>query len=111
MKEVCKHQATADASILCATFDLQQVIYQPISHDSQIFYKRWLSNFNFTFYNIATKECDCYVWKVAHSKRGSSGMSTAVAKVLKFYDEKVVKKPISLPMAVEARIKIQYSQQ
>ena len=110
LKEDCKNEAIRDQSILCATFDLQQVIYLPISKDSQIFYKRRLSNFNFTFYNIATKECDCFVWNEGQGKRGSSEMSTGVAEVLKFYDDKGVKKLNSSPMAVAVRIKTLYFQ-
>ena len=86
LKEECKNKAIEDPSILCANFDLQQVIYLPISQDSQIFYKRRLYNFNFTFYNTATKDCDCYLWNEGQSKRGSNEMSTAVSKALAFYD-------------------------
>ena len=92
LKENCKKESIIDQSILSAVFDLQQVIYLPISKDSQIFYKRRLANYNFTVYNIATKECDCFVWNEGQGKRGSSEMSTGVAEVLKFYDDKGVKK-------------------
>ena len=92
LKEECKQQGIDNPNTLCANFDLQQVIYLPISKDSQIFYKRRLSIFNFTFYNVASKECDCYLWHDGQSRRGSSEMSTAVFKALKFYDDAGVKK-------------------
>ena len=76
---------------MCANLDLK-VIYLPISKASQGFYKQRLSNFNFTFYSIPSKEYDCYVWNEAQSRRGSSEMSSNVAKALKFYDEQGVKK-------------------
>ena len=87
LKEACKKQAKEDKKILCANFDLQQVMYLPSSKDSQIFYKRRLSNFNFTFYNIGASECDCFVWHEGQGGRGSSEMSTCVHEALKFYDE------------------------
>ena len=90
LKRDCKKDARI--SILCANFDLQQVIYLPRSQDSNVFYKRRLSNFNLTFYNIANTDCQCYLWHEGQSKRGSSEIATAVHKALKFYDEAGVKK-------------------
>lgn len=64
-------------------FDLQQVIYLPRSNDGQIFYKRRLANYNFTIYNLVTRDCNCYVWNEVTSKRGSAEISTCLYLFLK----------------------------
>ncbi|CAG9771355.1 unnamed protein product [Ceutorhynchus assimilis] len=88
IKQQCKDQSIADKSILSAVFDLQQVIYLPKSNESAIFYKRRLAVYNFTVYNLATKDCHCYTWSEIDSKRGSSEISTCVYNFLQHYDEK-----------------------
>lgn len=92
IKQECKTMAQADTSILCGSFDLQQVIYLPISNEDAIFYKRRLSNYNLTFYNLADHDCHCFTWHEAHSKRGSSEISTAIHMVLKEHDKNGLKK-------------------
>lgn len=92
LKDECKIRAISNGpTFLCATFDLQQVIYLPISKESAIFYKRRLSNFNLTFYNISTKDCFCYTWHEGISRRGSSEISTCVYRALQHYDSKGTK--------------------
>lgn len=86
IKEECKQKASKDETVLSATFDLQQVLYLPISNESALFYKRRLSNYNLTFYNLADTKCHCFVWNESQSKRGSSEISTAVFKSLQYYD-------------------------
>lgn len=87
IKDEIKKKSESDNTILCGVFDLEQVISLPISKESALFYKRRLSNYNLTFYNIGNKDCHCFTWHEAQSKRGSSEISTAVYKALKFYDE------------------------
>ena len=55
--------------------------------ESALFYKRRLSNFNLTFYDVVSKHCHCFTWHEGVSKRGSSEISTAVFKALKMYDD------------------------
>ena len=88
-----KQQEKNDPDILktCAVFDLQQVIFLPISNDSKLFYKRRLSNYNFTIYDIKSKECHCFLWHEGLSKRGSCEISTCLYKYLNFLDEKGIK--------------------
>ena len=91
-KEQCKKAAQENESTLCANFDLQQVIYLPMSPESSIFYKRRLSNYKLTFYNISNKDCRCFIWEETQRKHGSSEISTSVYKALKFYDDQGTKK-------------------
>lgn len=60
LKDKYKKMALADSSILVGTFDLQQVIYLPVSKEDALFYKRRLSNFNLTFYNLADHNCELF---------------------------------------------------
>ena len=70
LKNKSKKKATENASILCTTFDLQQVTYLPMSLESSIFYKRRLTNYNLTLYNISNKDCNCFLWDERQSKVG-----------------------------------------
>lgn len=88
----CKEQAKNDSTILCATFDMQQVINIPISMDNSVYYKRRLSVYNFTVYNISSGNCCCYTWHEGASKRGASEISTALYLYLKTSDERGTKK-------------------
>lgn len=54
-----------------AVFDLQQVISTYFERES---------NFNLTLHDIATKECLCFAWNEADSKRGSAEITTCVFK-------------------------------
>lgn len=92
LKDQCKKEAMENETILCANFDLQQVIYLPMSNESALFYKRRLSNYNLTFYNIGNKDCHCFTWCETQSKRGSSEISTAVYNALRLYDSKGIRK-------------------
>lgn len=62
IKKTCKLIAKENFKIVSAVFDLQQVMYLPKSNDGQIFYKRRLANYNFTIYNLGSRDCNCYVW-------------------------------------------------
>lgn len=92
IKDACKKESKLDPTVLCANFDLEQVMYLPMSKENALFYKRRLSNFNLTFYNIGNSSCYCYTWHEGQSKRGSSEISTAVYEALKSYDKDGVKK-------------------
>lgn len=77
----------ADSKTVAVVFDLQQTIYMPRCNDCQIFYKRRLSTFNFTIYNLKTKECDCYVWHEGISSKGSCEVATCLYKFLTELDK------------------------
>lgn len=92
IKDACKNEACQDKTVRSACFDLQQVIYLPKCEENAIFYKRRLSNFNLTVYNLSDRDCHCFTWHEGESKRGSSEISTAVYKILMMYDAQGVKK-------------------
>lgn len=71
-------------------FDLQQVILLPIAADSKLFYHRRLTHFNLTIYDVATRDCSCYVWHEGLGKRGSCEIATCLYKYLNnLYDKNV----------------------
>ena len=92
LKNSCKNEAMESETTVCASIDLQQAIYLPISNESKIFYRRRLSIYNLTVYDIGTKDCHCFTWDETQSKRGSSEISTSVYRALKLYDDKGIKK-------------------
>lgn len=97
IKSYIKEKALKDSSeIACASFDLQQVIYLPQSRESALFYKRRLANYNFTVYDITSKECHCFVWSELESKRGASEISSCVFRTLQIYDSKTHIKSVAL---------------
>lgn len=87
IKKESKEKAIAgNNTLVSAVFDLQQVIHLPISKESAVFYKQRFSHYNFTVYNLATRDCHCYTWTELDSKRGSSEIATCVFKFLQQCD-------------------------
>ncbi|CAG4989572.1 unnamed protein product [Parnassius apollo] len=91
IKNECKNRAIQNITTCCASFDLQQVIYLPQSNESALFYKRRLANYNFTIYDLASKDCICNLWNETISRRGASEISTCVYYFLTNCDRKSVK--------------------
>lgn len=78
IKEKLKGEAKHNKHITVANFDLQQVIYLPKSNLAQIFYKRRLSCFNFTVYELESKAGHCYFWHEGLGGRGSNAIASHV---------------------------------
>lgn len=79
-----------ESKLLLAAFDLQQVITLPKSNESAVFYKRRITVFNFTVYNIVSRDCTCFTWSETVSKRGSSEIASCVYDFLKGIDDKSI---------------------
>lgn len=88
LKAIDKQRGIEDEHFLCSVFDLQQVIYVPISKENAIYYKSRLSTFNLTFYNIANRDCFSFPWHECLSKRGSSEIATCIFRALEYYSKK-----------------------
>nr|CAH7768720.1 unnamed protein product [Callosobruchus chinensis] len=73
-----KQKAKEDLSSLCGVFDLQQVIYLPISNETDIFYK-------------SRNKGMLLFWNETVSKRGSSEIATCISHVLEYYSTKGIK--------------------
>lgn len=72
IKSAMKERAKVDGKFLAANFDLQQVLYLPISKRCELFYKRKLSCYNFTVYNLGSGEGTYYFWHEAIASRGAN---------------------------------------
>lgn len=53
-------KAQADSTFVCANFDLEAVLYNPLFFSNPIIYKRKLASFHFTIYVVGTKQCHCF---------------------------------------------------
>jgi len=78
VKDEVKELAKADEKINAACFDLQQVLTTPKSMSSQLYYRRKLSTFNLTVFNLARKHGSCYMWHEGVGKRGANNIASCV---------------------------------
>ena len=53
------------------TFDLQSLLYTPLSLVSVMYYIRKLCCYNLSVYNLGTQAGTCYVWSETEAGRGS----------------------------------------
>ncbi|WAR18439.1 hypothetical protein MAR_000277 [Mya arenaria] len=77
-KEMDKVRAKTDASLVCACFDLQQILLTPSSFESSLYYKRRLNTFNLTVYDMANRNGHCFLWNESISNRGACEIATCV---------------------------------
>ena len=75
-------KALINPTICCANFDLQKVKALPDCRVGDIYYLRTISVYNFTIYNMKSKECICNVWNQTVANRGALEMSTCVWKFI-----------------------------
>ena len=80
-------KVSTDPSEVVASFDLEQVIYLPKSNRCEIFYKRRLSCYNFTIFDVRSKECHCFLWHEGIAGRGSNEIASCVYKYLNRMDQ------------------------
>ncbi|CAI6355658.1 unnamed protein product [Macrosiphum euphorbiae] len=71
------------------SFDLQAVLNLPHAGDSQIYYKRKLSVFNFTIYEHHSANGYCYVWDELNGGKGSTEIGTCLLQYLENLPETV----------------------
>lgn len=83
-----KNKAKVESDFCAACFDLEQVLLTPHSFESSLYYKRRLSTYNFTIYDMGTTEGYCFVWNEAVSSRGACEIVTCVFNFI----EKMTKK-------------------
>lgn len=88
IKQDSKQRAIENNKHISAVFDLQQVIHLPISKESALFYKQRLSFYNFTIYDLASKDCYCYTWDETQSKRGASEIASCIYRFLQVCENK-----------------------
>ena len=88
MKASAKARAATDPKFVAAVFDLQQVIHLPKSPQSELFYKRRLSNYNFTIYELGNKDGWCFLAHEGITRRGSCEIASHLHRYLRNLDAK-----------------------
>ena len=86
-KAVLKEQAKSGYKINVACFDLQQVLLTPHTMSSQLFYRRKLSTYNLTVFDVATRAGFCYMWHEGDAKRGANNIASCVWKYIQHCNE------------------------
>lgn len=81
----------SNGKLISCNFDLQQVLLVPNDpKNNALFYKQRLKTFNFTVYDVVSKQGDCFMWTEVEGKRGSSEIASCLYTYFK-----------SLPNSVE----------
>ena len=83
-KMVVKMDKGKNICMIC--FDFQKVLNTPKSDASCLYYKRKLSTYNFTIYDVGCCKGYCYVWTEDDAKRGSNEVTSCL---LHFIEMKV----------------------
>lgn len=75
--------SSSDGKIMTVCFDLQAVLQIPCGDVATLYYKRKLSCFNFTFFDLASKNGTCFFWNEAIAERGSNEIGTCILEYLR----------------------------
>lgn len=88
MKSDKNESINSKGRVVTATFDFQKILNAPHGQLSILYYKRKLSVFNFTLFDLANKEGHCYMWHEGEAKRGSNEVSSCLSHFIqKMYDQ------------------------
>ncbi|KAL4720776.1 hypothetical protein ACJJTC_017583 [Scirpophaga incertulas] len=77
---------TPDTCIV-SVYDLQTAMSCPKGDTSTYYYVSKLNCYNFTIYDIKTKDVNCYVWHEGEAKRGAIEIGTCILKYIKSLEE------------------------
>lgn len=87
-----KELAKTDKTVCVANVDLQKVLSLPKAEISCLYYKRKVSVYNFTIFNMANHDGFCYVWDETTAKRGANEIASCIFSFLKDMSAKGYKK-------------------
>lgn len=82
-KESDKEQAANSVDHCVAAFDLQKVLIAPKADVSQLYYKRKLSTYNLTVYDISRCNGYCFMWHEGIASRGACEIGSSVLSFIK----------------------------
>lgn len=84
MKDIDKMKALQDKgqTFRSISFDLQAVLNIPFAGDSQIYYRRKLSLFNFTIFDYSNSDGLYYLWDELNGRNGSSEIGSCLFEYL-----------------------------
>lgn len=83
LMKIDKNVAITDKTVCAVSFDLQQAMDLPHSLVGIWHYKRKISLYNFTIYDLSTKEGFCHVWDETKGKRGSDEIGSCLLRFIK----------------------------
>ena len=83
MKEEDKKLAKDKKDTCMIFFDFQKVLSTPKTEASYLYYKRKLSVYNFTIYDVVRHGAVCYVWSDNDAKKGSNEDSSCLLHYMK----------------------------
>ena len=69
---------SSDKKYTAIVVDLQAVLFCPSGKTSILFYKRKLSVFNFTIFELATKKGSCFMWNETVAGRGANDIASCI---------------------------------
>lgn len=79
LKKQDKNEAVSKPeTVTSATFDFQKILSTPHGETSSFYYKRKLSVFNFTVFDLGLKKGICYMWPETIAKRGSNEVASCL---------------------------------
>ncbi|KAL4708107.1 hypothetical protein ACJJTC_009886 [Scirpophaga incertulas] len=83
LKQLDKNESKcSNGKVALATFDFQKILNAPHGQLSVLYYKRKLSVFHFTIFDLANKEAFCYMWHECEGKRCASDVSSCLLKYI-----------------------------
>lgn len=84
--------ANSNGTTVSCNFDLQQVLLLPNDPtNNALFYKQRFKMFNFTIYDVVSKQGDCFMWTEVDGKRGSCEIATCLFTYFKSLPDTVTK--------------------
>lgn len=87
-KTLDKARAKTDKTFVASTFDLEAVLPTPYTRVGDVYYKRCLSTYNLSFYNLGDKTGTCYIWDETNGGRGSCEIGTCLLSNINSLTEK-----------------------
>ncbi|CAC5387443.1 unnamed protein product [Mytilus coruscus] len=73
-----KQRAKTDKSVVVSTFDLEAVLPTPCLMVGDLYYKRFLSTYNLSFYSLGDGKGTCYLWDEVNGGRGSNEIGSCI---------------------------------
>ena len=82
LKEMHKDRSKGDKHFEAFVFDLEEVLPTPKVNCSLWYYKRKVSTYNLSWYELGSSEVTCNVWNEATAGRGSNEISSCIFTAL-----------------------------
>lgn len=77
-----KEALESGGKIVTACFDFQKILNCPHGNVGLFYYKRKLSIYNFTIFDLASQEGFCYMWPESNGKHGACEVASCLSKFI-----------------------------